>query len=495
MEAKILTDDERLADLGFRYRYDPENYIRAIYPWGVERSPLAEFDGPDTWQSEICTEIKAFFESGRYLTESLYLAIASGHGIGKGALASWLIHWFVSVFKEPQIVVTANTKTQLDTKTWREVAKWHNLALNEHWLEWTATKYYSKSHASTWFAAAIPWSIQRAQAFAGTHEKSVLMIFDEASEIPDIIWETAEGAMTQVGSIWLVMGNPTMNTGRFRECFGKFQHRWKGWQIDSRTCKMVTNLKKIAEWIEDHGEDSDWVRRRVTAKFPRASSAQFIPIDIVDDAVARGYEPKHYAYSPIVIGVDVARFGYSQTVLTVRQGMHIHEQRKFRELDTMAVAGQVVRIEDEYRSDMTFIDIGAMGPGVVDRLRQIGRRPIEVSFGSKPRDPRKYANKRAEMWGDMKDWMKMGGSIPDDQELIDDLIGPEFGYNVRDQIQLEKKEDMISRGLASPDCGDSLAVTFAERVSPKWDDDDDYDLYGNYELEKARKTASRSTGY
>src|ERR1039458_1186404 len=80
--------------------------------------------------------------------------------------------------------------------------------------------------------------------------------------------------------IWLAFGNPTQNTGRFRECFGKFKHRWKTFQIDSRTVEG-TNKEQINKWIDDYGEDSDFVRVRVRGEFPRAGSSQFIASDVV----------------------------------------------------------------------------------------------------------------------------------------------------------------------------------------------------------------------
>jgi len=175
----------------------------------------------------------------------------------KTALVAWLIYWFISTRPHPQIVVTSNTKSQLETKTWRELAKWHKLAINSHWFEWTATKFYYKQHPETWFAAAIPWSKERSEAFAGTHEQHVLVIFDEASLVDDSIWETTEGAMTQPGAFWCVFGNPTRNTGRFSECFkkiptplaylpGRFPARLR-WPIRTRSNSGST----------DYGEDSD----------------------------------------------------------------------------------------------------------------------------------------------------------------------------------------------------------------------------------------------
>jgi len=118
-----------------------------------------------------------------------------------------------------------------------------------------------------------------------------------------------------------------------------------------------------------------------------------------------------------------------------------------------------------HQADAVFVDGGGVGGGVVDRLHQLHVPVIEVNFGGKAEDSR-YQNKRAEMWGNMREWLQRG-SIPRDQELIDDLIGVEYGFTPTNKIQLEKKEDMKKRGLASPDLADALALTFAYPVAPK----------------------------
>jgi hypothetical protein len=201
----------------------PLRFVMLVFPWG-EPGPLENYDGPDLWQTQTLLRIEQAIREGLPLgSPSIRLAIASGHGIGKTALVAWLILWFISTRPRPQIVVTANTKNQLTTKTWRELAKWKEMAAHGHWFEHTGTQLKLKAREATWFATAVPWSAANASAFAGTHEEHVLMIFDEASEIDRIIWETAEGAMTTPGAMWFCFGNPTVNTGRFRECWTRFR--------------------------------------------------------------------------------------------------------------------------------------------------------------------------------------------------------------------------------------------------------------------------------
>lgn len=137
----------------------------------------------------------------------------------------------------------------------------------------------------------------------------------------------------------------------------------------------------------------------------------------------------------------------------------------------MTLAGHVSQAYTEYRADAVFVDGTGVGGGVVDRLRQLRVPCIDINFGAKSdtdgfagdQPGTKYANKRAEMWGGLRDWLK-GGAIPDNPQLVEELSSPQYAFNVRNEIQLEKKEDMKKRGRSSPDIADALALTFAYPV-------------------------------
>lgn len=452
-----------------RFEFDPLGYVRYVFDWG--HGALEREAGPDIWQQETLNEIGAAM---RESDAAVKVAVASGHGIGKTALTSWVIHWFMGTRPGCAGVVTANTKDQLVNKTWRELAKWNAHAINGHWFDWSATAFRGKERPETWFIGAQPWTKERSEAFAGLHERDVLVLFDEASAIDDIIWEVAEGAMTERGALWLALGNPTRNTGRFRECFGRFRHRWTTRKIDSRTAARA-NKAQIQQWIEDYGEDSDFVRVRVRGEFPRASSTQFIASDMIAEAQARDDVFSHD--EPMLIGVDVARYGDDETVIAYRKGRNAREVQweTYRGKDTMFVANRVAAAARNVSASAIFVDGGGLGAGVVDRLKQldVGQACIyDVQFGASPDagwkldQDVKVANKRAEMWAAMRDWMKTG-MLPADGTLADQLAGVEYGINARDEILLERKESMKARGLESPDRADALALTFAYPVKPQ----------------------------
>lgn len=452
------------------YAYDPLGFVLFAFPWKVKGSRLEDEPGPDTWQTNVLRSLGEDLRAGANVKDALgtaiKIAVASGHGIGKTALVAWIILWFLSCFEFGQTVVTANTKTQLLTKTWRELAKWHRLSSVFEWFEWTATQFKNRRFPDSWFASAVPWSEHASEAFAGTHETFVLIIFDEASLIADKIWEVTEGAMTTPNAVWVAFGNPTRNTGSFAECFGRQKHRWRTWQIDSRTARMA-NKRQIAQWVDDYGEDSDFVRVRVRGLFPRAGSMQFISLEDVTRAMQRtaaGYEE-----AAKVMGLDVARHGDDQSCLTKRQGLKCWPQQRWRITDLMQLASKVVEEIREFEPDALFIDVTGIGWGVYDRLRQLGYGEIliPVQTGEAAVFDKLYYNKRAELWGRGRTWIQEGGCLPDDRELESDLIGPEYGYDARERVQLEKKEDTKKRGLASPDGADSLMLTFSIVVEPK----------------------------
>jgi hypothetical protein len=316
----------------------------------------------------------------------------------------------------------------------------------------------------TWFMSAEPNTEHNSEAFAGRHSKYKLIIFDEASAIPDKIWEVTEGAMTDPRSIWCVFGNPTKNTGRFKACFTSDKARWGTRQIDSRKCKM-TNKEELNEWVKTYGEDSDFVRIRVRGVFPRAGAMQFIPSDTVEKAMLGEIPYEAYCLVPLVIGVDVARYGGDKSCIAIRQGRKLHEIRKFRELNTMQLAAQVVVAMKDYSGAAAiFVDGVGVGAGVVDRLQMLGHPIVEINGGATAFDEILFYNCTSEQWYKMREWIK-GADLPrDDNELRLALTGREYYFDDRERIRMERKIDMKKRGLESPDEADALAHTFAAEL-------------------------------
>lgn len=451
------------------FTHDPFSFVMYVFPWG--KGELKDYEGPEIWQVNLLNDIKNGLKSTDQVIQE---ATASGHGVGKSALVSWLILWALSTCEDTRGIVTANTDTQLRTKTWPELAKWYNLFIAKHWFNLTATSIYSidEAHEKTWRIDLIPWSEHKTESFAGLHNKGkrILVIFDEASAIPNIIWEVTEGALTDENTeiIWAVFGNPTRNTGRFKDCFGKNRHRWQNHRVDSRKVK-ITNKDQINKWVEDYGEDSDFVKVRVKGDFPSLGDRQFISSDIVQAAKGRHLRLDQFDFAATVIGVDPG-WSSDEGVIYLRQGNMSKKLMVYRGIkDDFVIAGYVAKFEEEYFADGVFIDLG-YGTGIFSAGKQMGRSWQLVAFGEASTD-KGYLNKRADMWRLMRDWIKEGGALEDDSIICDELIAPEYyvvstGSN-SGKVFLESKEDMAKRGVESPNRADALALTFAAPVLSK----------------------------
>ena len=460
-------------------RGDPLAFTMGAYPWGEPGTVLANSDGPEDWAKDLMNRIR---DGILDLNSAIQEAIASGHGIAKSATVSHLVLWAFCTAPDTRGVVTANTETQLKTKTWAELGKWFNLSFfgREH-FNLTATALLAKDpdRERTWRIDMIPWSEKNPAAFAGLHNKGkrLILVFDEASEIPDIIWETAEGALTDADTeiIWLAFGNPTRNIGRFRECFpgGKFEKQWHHLQIDSRSVR-ITNKKRLQGWIDAYGEDSDFVRVRVLGQFPRKGLMEFFSAVEIDEAMSR--EVFGHRTDPLALGVDVARYGANSSVLFARKGRDARtiDRQKYNGLSTVELTDKVMLFQDQYRPDGIMVDGGGVGGGVVDNIRNRRLHCYEVQFGGKDviynsvygNTGERYANNRAAMYGACRAWLKTG-CLPADPELKRQMLAIRYTFNNRDEILLERKEDLVDEdgsGISLDDI-DALVLTFAHPLA------------------------------
>jgi hypothetical protein len=440
-------------------KYDPLRYVSLAFPWKEKGTILEKETGPDIWQTEILDLIG---EKTATSSEAVRVAVRSGHTIGKTTLIAWILLWFMSTRPDCEIVVTANTGAQLDSKTWRELAKWHNLSINKDWFTWNQDRFYHTKYSSTWFASRILWNKTMSEAFSGAHEKYVLMLFDEASAIPNEIWDAAEGSINTPNAMWVVFGNPTRNSGRFYDCFGKYKHRWITREIDSRDSKRA-DPKFLQQLIDDNGIDSDYVRIRILGKPPRQSTYQFISDEVL--RMCHMYQADGYQTFPKIMAVDVARYGEDSNVIVMRQGRKIYPViDKWNNLSITESADRVMRAMKEHSPDYVIIDAGGVGGGLIDVLEKFGRtNVIEFNGGTSADDKARYANARAETWARMKDGLEAGMELPKNNDLDNELTTIEYSYNDREKLVMESKDEMRNRGLSSPDTADALSMTFYKR--------------------------------
>lgn len=491
-------EEQQLMANIFSFKDDPLAYVMYAFPWEKIGTPLANHKGPRKWQREILEEIRVhIIENKNRMAageepEVFQLGRSSGRGIGKTALLVMVSLWIASCHPGVTVIITANTEEQLKSRTFAELGKWITLSINGHWFD----KSKMKVEPVRWYADLVKtqlsidtdyfyidaqlWNADNPSAFAGVHNTTAgtMVIFDEASTIPGSIWDVTSGFFSDImlHRYWLCFSNPRMNTGAFYDCFaGPRRPYWRTASIDSRDVEGA-DMKVFQQIIDTHGEDSDQARVEVKGQFPRQGEDQFISREIVEDAQTREVEDDRGA--PLLLGVDVARFGDDATVLYPRQGRDARtmEPIAYRRLDTEQVAHRVAEWCDKHNPDAILVDGGGVGGGVVDRLKGMGYKVTEVNGGERAENRNEYLNKRAEMWDRMKQWLASTGAIWKDEHkgtgssvcpLEVDLLGPNYDFDLNHRLKLERKDTMKKRGVASPDMADALALTFAKNFGRK----------------------------
>jgi hypothetical protein len=470
-----------LAEAVGQYVGDPLGFVRWAYPWG-EPGHLETERGPDEWQTEFLRDLGREVRSRAFdrvnAVAAVRMATASGHGIGKSTLVAWLVNWIMSTRPFSQGTITANTFIQLQTKTWAAVKHWTGLSITGHWFNTNDQRMYHRAFPARWFCSAQTCREENSEAFQGQHASTAtsFYIFDEASAVPDKIYEVAEGGIVAGEPMIFLFGNPTRNSGRFHGVtFGNARQRWNHRSIDSRTSAR-TNKKQIAEWVHDYGEDSDFVRVRVRGIPPNASELQFIDLGRVQAAQLREREP--LADEPLVAGCDVSAGGEAWNVVRFRRGLNARPGatvpapiRLAGEVGTrevmIAKLAQVLSERDPAaRVAMLFVD-SAFGAPIVERLKLLGfDNVVEVNFGETRTPDNHFANMRSYMWNEAKEWLARGAIDRNDEKLEIDLTAPGYHLNRSNQLVIESKQEMQKRNVAPVDDADALALTFAQVVAP-----------------------------
>lgn len=463
-------DAELAAFIADNYTNSPLEFVCDCFKW-------ESGEGPDANQIEFLTalgeECKARDFDGRTPCMPIQMAMTSGHGTGKSVMGAWLTWWILSTRPGSKGTITAGSYVQLETRTWAAIQEWGRKCITHHWFNVTAHKITSVQDPEDWYAFAQSCKPENAQSFAGQHARtaSSFYIFDEASEVADVIWDTAKGGLTDGEPMHFAWGQMVRNTGRFYEvCFGSEAARWNHRRVDSRSSKL-TNKPLIAEWEADYGIGSDFYRVRVLGYPPNASELQYIDKTRVQEARMRGSYP--IASDPLICGFDVSGGGKAWNVLRFRRGLDMRSMPPIRipgEKDPtreqrIAICAELLSDKrPDTRISAMFVDT-AFGAPIVQTLKMMGFTNVfEVAFGSESPDQH-CANLRAYMYKEMKDWL-LHGAIPDDDELARQLCLP--GYHIRtggSKLVIESKADIQKRGEQSPDDADACALTFARKVA------------------------------
>jgi hypothetical protein len=312
-----------------------------MYPWQEAGTALEHEPGPDDWQRDflrwVGQEVTARKFQGVDAVPVIRGAVSKGHGVGGSALAAWLVDWIMSTRPHCQGTITANTITQLQTKTWAAVQRWTQLCRTAHWFEINADRMYRKGFRASWFCAPQSSKEENSESFAGQHAKNSTSFYlnDEDAGVPEVIHKVEEGGLTDGEPMQFLFGNCTRSNGSFYQaCFGSLRHRYHVVVVDSRTSRF-TNKQQIAEWAQDYGEDSDFFRVRVLGLPPNASDAQFIDQQRVSAAQTRSVTV--LPDEPLIAGCDLAWGGSDFNVVRFRRG------RDARSIPPIRIPGELTR--------------------------------------------------------------------------------------------------------------------------------------------------------
>lgn len=394
------------------------------------------------------------------------ISVRSGHGVGKSTAVSWLALWYILTRYHAKIVITAPTSAQLYDALFAEIKRWVREMPEalQTLLEVKAERIELKEMPQENFISARTSRAEQPEALQGIHAEHVMLIADEASGIPEQVFEAAAGSMSGHNATTILLGNPVRSSGFFYETHNRLADEWWTRRVSCVDSPRVSEAY-VKEMASRYGEESNAFRIRVLGEFPRSDDDTVIPMELLELAVQRDVAQTKFA--PLVWGLDVARFGSDKSALCKRQGNTVTEPiRIWSNLDLMQLTGAVVAeweaLTPSDRPVEILVDSIGLGAGVVDRLRELGLPARGINVSESPALGHTYRNLRAELWHKAKAWLeKRDCRLPKDERLISELATVRYSFTSNGKIQIESKDEIRKRGLASPDLADAFVLTFA----------------------------------
>lgn len=462
-----MTNLNEAASIIKEWKLDPVKFVRDNFK-----------TEPDKWQVEV---LRIFPSQDK---DKIRQSMQACVGPGKSAVLAWCAWNFLSCYAEegehPKGAAVAITSANLADNLWAELSKWRSRSpfLIEY-FEWTKSRIFAKQHPETWFISARSWpktadAEEQGRVLSGLHAKFVLYLIDESGDIPPPVLRAAEQGLSNCawGKI-LQAGNPTSHDGMLYLAATSQRHLWHVTCITSDPDDPDRTPRVDIEWareqIDKYGRDNPWVMSSVLGQFPPSSLNTLLSPYEVEAAMKRNPPITDYDFAQKRIGVDVARFGADATVLFPRQGLVAFQPTELRGLRTNEIAAHLVKLKDEFKSEVELIDgTGGWGAGVIDSYLQVAGKKggaVEINFSGKAIDAR-YFNKRSEMWFKMAEWVKRGGTLPPLPKLVQELSCPTYAFH-NGKFRLEEKEQIKQRLGFSPDYADALGLTFAMPEMPR----------------------------
>lgn len=440
---------------------------------------------PDPWQMDVLNVLPS------PNPEDQRIAMQACAGPGKSAILAWTGWWFLMTQgderEHPKGAAVSITASNLADNLWPELSKWQAMSpVLMRAFEWTKSRISSRTHPNTWFLSARAFSQsanveEQGRTLSGLHSKYVLALVDEGGDIPHPVLKAAEQALSTApkwGKI-LMAGNPTSHHGALYTVVVRLRGLWRVFKItgDPENPKAWVHSKRIppeaAAWarqqIATYGREDPWVMALILGEFPPASINALLSPAQVEEAMARHYTEDVYNQAQKRLGIDVAREGDDRTVIFPRQGLVAFKPVIMRTQKGFDIAARVAQAKATWKSEMEiFDDTGGWAGAAIEAMIAAGQTPIRVNFSGSPVNQR-YANKRAEMWFHMADWVKRGGAIPNIPELVGELVEPTYTFDGAGRFLIEPKKKIKERLKRSPDLADALALTFAFPEMPAAD--------------------------
>jgi len=412
---------------------------------------------PDAWQIDFLNHIAR---------GERRISVRSGHGVGKSTAASWAILWYLLLHHPVKVVITAPTSSQLYDALFAELKRWVKAlppALRET-LEVKQDRIEIVNSANDAFVSARTSRAEQPEALQGVHSEYVMLVADEASGIPEAVFEAAAGSMSGHSAVTLLLGNPVRSSGFFHDTHNRLAADWVTMKVSCADSPRVSEAY-IEEMKARYGEESNAYRIRVLGEFPRSDDDTVIPMELLE--LAQNRDVATSMHSKLIWGLDVARFGADKSALCKRQGNAVTEPvRTWKNLDLMQLTGAVVAeyeaLPPSQRPHEILVDSIGLGAGVVDRLRELRLPARGINVSESPAMGATYRNLKAELWHKAKAWLEQRDCrMPKDEALIAELATVRYSFTSSGKIQIEGKDEIKRRGLPSPDRADAFCLTFA----------------------------------
>jgi hypothetical protein len=389
------------------------------------------------------------------------ISVRAGHGVGKSTACSWLLLWHLLTRMPQKAVCTAPTAAQLFDALFSEVRHWANRLpepLRET-IEIFTDRVVQKGAPESSFISARTSSAERPEALAGIHSENVLLICDEASAIPEAVFESAAGSMSGHSATTVLIGNPTRNTGLFFKTHHQLKSDWRTMHVSCMDNRLVS--QDFVEQIKNtYGENSNAFRVRVLGEFALRDDDSLIAADLVDAAMSRdvALDPQ----ADLIFGCDIARYGADRSVICKRRGNVVIEMRHWSGEDLMGTVGRIVHEAKMDKPAVIAVDSIGLGGGVADRLRELKYNVVDVNVSESNALNQSAYRLRDELWIAAKDWLETRAvKLPKDDDLRAELIAPTYSFSSNGKIKVESKSELKKRGMRSPDLADALCLTFS----------------------------------